>query len=84
MNWRQYSKLGKLLFITCSDFTYFVREEKGKHYVHTHTPILQALATVSVPVPLPYRYTLKTSVITHGYKGELDLRSTFFIWCTRA
>ena len=28
--------------------------------------------------------TLRTSVITHGSKGELGLRGTFFIWCTRA
>ena len=28
--------------------------------------------------------TLRTSVITHGSKGELALRGTFFIWCTRA
>ena len=28
--------------------------------------------------------TLRTSVITHGSKGELALRDTFFIWCTRA
>ena len=28
--------------------------------------------------------TLRTSVITHGSKGELALRTTFFIWYTRA
>ena len=35
-------------------------------------------------VPLRASFTLRTSVITHGSKGELALRGTFFIWCTRA
>ena len=47
MNWRQYFKI---LFVTCSDFTYLLRKEKCKNY--GHTPILQALATVPVRVPV--------------------------------
>ena len=39
------------LFITCSDFTYLSREEKCENY--GHTPILQALTTVTVPVTEP-------------------------------
>ena len=48
MTWQQHLKL---LFITCSDFTYLSREEKCENY--GHTPILQALTTVTVPVTEP-------------------------------
>ena len=30
------------------------------------------------------KLTLRTSVITHGSKGELALMGQLFIWCTRA
>ena len=49
MNWWQYLKLW---FITCSDFTYLLRGEKFKN--SCHSPILHALAMVSVPATESY------------------------------